>query len=90
MKSLPVKKNFPSFESLAHYTSRPKIFKPLIKRRARCIMPASLSDPNATVRVKGVIAVGKIFRKIIQRIVESTIARAIYDWLKHLFEDSDD
>lgn len=29
-------------------------------------------------------------RKIIKRIVEGVIVRAIYDWFKHLFEDSDD
>ena len=52
-------------------------------------MPPSLSDPKTSVRVKGVITVGKVFRKIVQRIVESTVARAIYDWLKHLFEDNE-
>lgn len=51
-------------------------------------MPPSLSDPNASVRVKGVTSLNKI-RKLIKRIVEGVIARFIYDVLKHLFKDSD-
>ena len=32
----------------------------------------------------------KCVRKSVKRIVESVIARAIYDWLKHLFDEDDD
>ena len=32
---------------------------------------------------------GKILKRIVQKIVESELIRSIYDWLKHLFEDDD-
>ena len=66
------------------------IFCTLIKFIARGKINLSLSDPTALVLVKGVIAMGKFFRKFVKRIVESTAARAIYDWLKHLFDEDDD
>ncbi len=53
-------------------------------------MPASLSDPTAVVRGEGVIAMGKILKELLKKIVESAVARSIYDWFKHLFEDDDD
>ena len=39
---------------------------------------------------KGVIAMGKLFKAIVKRIVESDVAHLIYDWLKHLFDEDDD
>ena len=64
------------------------ICKFLIKRAVCCIIPPSLSDPNASVRVKGVTALDKI-NKFVKRIVEGVIVRFIYDVLKHLFKDDD-
>ena len=62
----------------------------MIKFIARGKINLSLSDPTAVIPGKGVIAMGKFFRKFVKRIVESTVARAIYDWLKHLFDEDDD
>ena len=48
----------------------------------------SLSDPSFF-WAKGVITVLKIILEVLKRIVESVVARSIYDWLKHLFKDDD-
>ena len=53
-------------------------------------MRLSLSDPKAVVQGKGVRTMGKILKELVKKIVESAIARSIYDWFKHLFEDNDD
>lgn len=53
-------------------------------------MHLSLSDPKAVVQGKGVRTMGKIFRRIVKKIVESEVIRSIYDWLKHLFDEDDD
>ena len=52
-------------------------------------MCLSLSDPNASVRVKGVTTMLKIILEVLKRIVESVVARSIYDWFKALFKDND-
>ena len=49
----------------------------------------SLSDPTAVIQGEGVIAMGKIFRKIVKKIAEDVIVRAICDLLKQLFLDND-
>lgn len=38
---------------------------------------------------KGVITVLKIVLEILKKIVESVIARSIYDWFKSFFRDND-
>jgi hypothetical protein len=62
----------------------------LISQRGCDKIPASLSDPKAVVPGKGVIAMGKLFKVIVQKIVAGTVSRLIYDWLKHLFDEDDD
>ena len=61
----------------------------LINSSVRDKICLSLSDPTVVVLGKGVIMMLKIILEALKRIVESVVARSIYDWLKHLFEDDD-
>lgn len=65
-------------------------FKPLISLRGCDRIIMSLYDPKAVVPGKGMIAMGKLFKVIVKKIVASEIVRSIYDWLKHLFDEDDD